>query len=214
MSSFLPHQSLRSDDPCTPAVEAVTPEQDEADRRLRDRARAPQLRALDIERLPDHRERLFRAAYAMCGSRENAEDLVQDTYVRVLQRPRFLRHGDDLGYLLRAMRNTWINSYKQRQRRPRTVEFDESVDFVIDPEADPGVTVTGVQAIYAAVYELSPQLRDTLIAVDILGLSYKQAAHALHTRQGTIMSRLFRARNKVAERLEQAEAYESAERAH
>jgi RNA polymerase sigma-70 factor (ECF subfamily) len=164
------------------------------------------LRQLDFDRLPDHRDRLFRAAYAMCGSRENAEDLVQETYVRVLQRPRFLRRDDDLGYLLRVLRNTWINSYKERQRRPKTVEFDESVDFVVDPDADPSVSVADVQTLYAAVHELSPPLRDTLIAVDVLGLSYKQAAQALHVRQGTIMSRLFRARNTMAERLEQAGA--------
>jgi RNA polymerase sigma-70 factor (ECF subfamily) len=142
----------------------------------------------------------------MCGSRENAEDLVQETYLRVLQRPRFLRRDDDLGYLLRVMRNTWINSYKERLRRPSTVELDESVHFVIDPGADPSVSVTDVQTLYAAVHELSPPLRDTLIAVDVLGLSYKQAAQALHVRQGTIMSRLFRARNKLAERLDRADS--------
>src|SRR5690242_7671890 len=78
------------------------------------------LRPLDVQRLPDHRERLFRAAYALCRSREDAEDLVQDTFVRVLRRPRFLRRDDDLGYLLRVLRNTWINSYKARLRRPKT----------------------------------------------------------------------------------------------
>jgi RNA polymerase sigma-70 factor (ECF subfamily) len=160
------------------------------------------LRQLDAERLPDHQDRLFRAAYALCGSRDEAEDLVQDTYVRVLQRPRFLRRDDDLGYLLRVLRNTWINAYKARRSRPVTVEFDESTDFVIDPGADPGVTVTDIQTIYAALNELSDPLRETLVAVDVLGLSYRQAAHALRVRPGTIMSRLFRARNSVAEHLE------------
>jgi RNA polymerase sigma-70 factor (ECF subfamily) len=46
---------------------------------------------LDCERLPDHFARLFRAACALCGSRQDAEDLVQETYARVLQRPRWLR---------------------------------------------------------------------------------------------------------------------------
>src|ERR1700761_5880335 len=163
-------------------------------------------RRLDPDSLGSHLERLYRAAYGLCGSRPDAEDLVQETYLRVLRRPRFLRRDDDLGYLLRVMRNVWINSYKERMRRPRTVEFDESIDFVIDPGADPSVTVADVQTLYAAVYELSPPRRDTLIAVDILGLSYKQAAQALHVRQGTIMSRLFRGRNKVAERLDDADA--------
>jgi RNA polymerase sigma-70 factor (ECF subfamily) len=160
-------------------------------------------RQLDVQRLPDHRDRLFRAAYAMCGRREDAEDLVQDTYLRVLKQPRFLRRDDDLGYLLRVLRNTWINTYKARARRPATVQFDESTDFVVDPSADPWVTVGEVRTVFAAVYQLSDPLRETLVAVDVVGLSYRQAARALDVPQGTIMSRLYRARNQVAERLEQ-----------
>src|SRR3989442_9621032 len=59
-------------------------------------------RALDPGRLGDHIDRLYRAAWALCGSREDAEDLVQETFVRVLARPRFLRKEDDVGYLLGA----------------------------------------------------------------------------------------------------------------
>jgi RNA polymerase sigma-70 factor, ECF subfamily len=60
-------------------------------------------RQLDPEALGDHIDRLYRAARALCGSREEAEDLVQETFVRVLRKPRMLRSRDDLGYLL--MRN-------------------------------------------------------------------------------------------------------------
>src|SRR5436189_4326332 len=56
-------------------------------------------RQLDPTRLGDHLDRLYRAAWALCGSREDAEDLVQETYARVLSRPRLLRREDDLGYL-------------------------------------------------------------------------------------------------------------------
>ena len=66
-------------------------------------------RTLDPARLGDHLDRLYRAAWALCGSREEAEDLVQETYARVLARPRLLRREDDLGYLLRALRNTFLN---------------------------------------------------------------------------------------------------------
>ena len=162
-------------------------------------------RELDARRLPDHRDRLFRAACAMCASREDAEDLVQETYSRVLRRPRFLSHDDDLSYLMKVLRNTWINSYRARQRRPQTVLLDESVHYIADPGGDPGVTVPEIRGIYELVYELSEPLRDTLIAVDILGLSYKQAAKALGTREGTVMSRLHRARSAVAEELRRAE---------
>jgi len=52
-------------------------------------------RPLDPTVLPDHVDRLYRAAWASCGSREDAEDLVQDTYARVLAKPRLLRREDD-----------------------------------------------------------------------------------------------------------------------
>src|ERR1700761_4840779 len=67
-------------------------------------------RRLDPELLGSHLERLYRAAYGLCGSRQDAEDLVQDTYERVLRRPRFVRRDGDLAYLLKVMRNTWISS--------------------------------------------------------------------------------------------------------
>ena len=76
-------------------------------------------RTLDPARLGDHLDRLYRAAWALCGSREEAEDLVQETYARVLARPRLLRNEDDLGYLLRALRNTFLNQKRTESRRLR-----------------------------------------------------------------------------------------------
>src|SRR3954447_13010146 len=77
------------------------------------------LRQLDPEHLGDHFDRLFRAAWAMCGSREDAEDLVQDTYARVLGKRRFMRGEDDLGYLLRVLRNTHVSRLRAANRRLR-----------------------------------------------------------------------------------------------
>ena len=73
-------------------------------------------RTLDPARLGDHLDRLYRAAWALCGSREDAEDLVQETYARVLARPRLLRNDDDLGYLLRALRNTFLTQKRTESR--------------------------------------------------------------------------------------------------
>ena len=74
---------------------------------------------LDPERLGDHLDRLYRAAWALCGSREDAEDLVQETYARVLRRPRMLRRDEDLAYLLRVLRNTFLNTRRTASRRPQ-----------------------------------------------------------------------------------------------
>src|SRR2546421_7862247 len=67
---------------------------------------ASQGRQLDPEALGDHIDRLYRAARSMCDSSQDAEDLVQETFARVLKKPRKLRSGNDLPYLLTVLRNT------------------------------------------------------------------------------------------------------------
>src|SRR5690242_21016891 len=99
-------------------------------------------RRLDERRLGEHLDRLYRAAWALCGSREDAEDLVQETYARVLAKPRFLRSEDDLGYLLRTLRNTFLNQKRTEGRRLRTAPLPEEIDVVADPHAtDPAAAL-------------------------------------------------------------------------
>jgi RNA polymerase sigma-70 factor (ECF subfamily) len=159
-------------------------------------------RTLDPARLGDHLDRLYRAAWALCGSREDAEDLVQDTYTRVLARPRLLRHEDDLGYLLRALRNTFLSTKRSESRRLRPGPLPEQLDLVADPRAREPQAALEAGELYAAVSALPADFRDVLVAVDVVGLSYKEAAKALHTREGTVMSRLYRARQQVVRRVE------------
>src|SRR3954466_15406763 len=82
-------------------------------------------RELDPAHLADHVDRLYRAAWALGGSPEDAEDLGQDTYTRVLARPRWLRGEDDLGYLLRVLRNTHVSRLRPGGRRPVGGPFAE-----------------------------------------------------------------------------------------
>jgi RNA polymerase sigma-70 factor (ECF subfamily) len=155
----------------------------------------PEQRRLEPESLANHVGRLYRAAYALCGSAADAEDLVQDTFERVLRRPRFLGNRDnDLAYLLRVMRNTWISSV--RARRPRTVALEpDEFAAVANTPVDPAVAdVVETGAVYTALSRLSVALREAVAAVDIVGLSYREAAWALGCEVGTIMSRLHRAR--------------------
>jgi RNA polymerase sigma-70 factor (ECF subfamily) len=159
--------------------------------------------ALDPERLGDHLDRLYRAAWALSGSREDAEDLVQETYARVLARPRLLRNEDDLGYLLRALRNTFLNERRTRSRRLRPAAPDQ-LDLVADPQGAPAGGRARGRELYAAIAALPDDFRDVLVAVDITGLSYKEAARSLRIREGTVMSRLFRARQQVVRQIDGA----------
>jgi RNA polymerase sigma-70 factor, ECF subfamily len=155
------------------------------------------VRRLEPARLPDHLDRLFRSALALSGSPHDAEDLVQETYARVLRKPRMLRHEDDGAYLLRALRNVWIN-WRQSAHARRSVPLEpERLEFVTDPGADPQGQALDARETFAAVAQLSEPLRETIVAVDVMGLSYKEAARALRVRKGTVMSRLHRAREAV-----------------
>src|SRR3954451_9355174 len=80
--------------------------------------------------LGDHVDRLYRAAWALCGSREDAEDLVQDTFARVLAKPRLIRNDDDLGYLLRVLRNTIGTPSRANPRGPATTPMSEQFEPV------------------------------------------------------------------------------------
>jgi RNA polymerase sigma-70 factor (ECF subfamily) len=155
------------------------------------------VRRLEPARLPDHLDRLFRSALALSGSPHDAEDLVQETYARVLGKPRMLHHEDDGAYLLRALRNVWINQRQSAHARRSIPLEPERLEFVTDPGADPQEQALDARECFAAVAQLSEPLREAIVAVDVMGLSYKEAARALRIRKGTVMSRLHRAREAV-----------------
>jgi RNA polymerase sigma-70 factor (ECF subfamily) len=163
--------------------------------------RAP--RRLDPDRAVEHLPRLYRAARAWTRSREEAEDLVQETYARVLARPRLLREDDELGYLLRALRNTLISQRRTESRRPVTTELVEGTALGTRESDDPA-EVAMTRRVFDAIAELPEEFRDALVAVDLAGLSYPEAARALDIREGTLTSRLFRARDRVARKLNEA----------
>jgi RNA polymerase sigma-70 factor (ECF subfamily) len=160
----------------------------------------PSERLLDPDRLGDYLDRLYRAAWALCGGREEAEDLVQETYVRVLARPRFLRSDDDLGYLLRVLRNTFI-SQRRRPTPPVTDVGDDQLERLPDPAAGAPQDVLEAHLVYGAIAQLPSDFREAIVWVDVAGLSYREAARALRVREGTLTSRLFRARRQVAQAL-------------
>jgi RNA polymerase sigma-70 factor (ECF subfamily) len=161
-------------------------------------------RVLDPATLGDHFDRLFRAAWALCGSREDAEDLVQDTYARVLARPRIVRNHDDLGYLMRALRNTFISKRRAAAGRPQPAGVEPEAINLPDPRTGTQPPAAAeAHEVFAAISALPGNQRDALVAIDVAGLSYTEAAKALRAREGTITSRLYRARNQVAKALSQ-----------
>jgi RNA polymerase sigma-70 factor, ECF subfamily len=159
------------------------------------------MRILDPQSLGQHVDRLYRAAWGLCGSREDADDLVQETFARVLSRPRVLRGDDELYYLMRVLRNTFLTGRRTASRRPVTVAtLDDVVAADPKPIGRPEQALE-IQEVYATIAQLPEDFRMALVAVDVLGLSYREAARALNVREATITTRLFRARKQVIRRL-------------
>jgi RNA polymerase sigma-70 factor (ECF subfamily) len=155
-------------------------------------------RQLDPEALGDHIDRLYRAARSLSGSREEAEDLVQETFARVLRKPRLIRNEDDIGYLLRVLRNTYVSTRRTQARRPQTTALPDDLELVEDPKSvAPGARLEH-EHVYAAIADLPDDFRDAIVAIDVVGLSYREAAKALRVREATVTTRLHRARQRVA----------------
>ena len=157
----------------------------------------PPLRELDPSTLSDHIEALYRMARRLCESHEDAEDLVQDTLARVLGRPRLLRSDDDRGYLISVLRNTRVMCYRAAGRRPKTVPL---LDSHCDGLVSRAPAFDG-RELMAAISTAPKVYRDAVVAVDVVGLSYRQAARHLRTREATITTRLHRGRRHVVQAL-------------
>jgi RNA polymerase sigma-70 factor (ECF subfamily) len=165
-------------------------------------ARVGARRRLDPQRLGAYIDRLYRAAWAMTGSREDADDLVQETYTRVLARPRLLHSDDDLGYLLCALRNTYRAQLRSQGRRPRTAPLVEERDPVEERTSVEPHAALEARDVFRMIASLPEDFRDVVTAIDVVGLSYEETAHALGIPAGTVMSRLYRGRRRVVSLVE------------
>src|SRR5215218_9648114 len=156
---------------------------------------------LDADSALRHIDRLQAAALAICGNRADAEDLVQETYLTLLRRPRRLTGGPELAYLMAMLRNRHIDERRSAARR-LTVTLEEAAEPADPRDGLRPDRVSEQREVLAAVHALASPFRETVVAVDVLGLSYKEAAEALGTPVGTVMSRLARGRERVVRSLE------------
>jgi RNA polymerase sigma-70 factor (ECF subfamily) len=143
--------------------------------------------------------RLHATARRLAGSREDAEDLVQDTLLAVLGHPREIA-VPAAPYLLTALHNTWVSEYRRRGAWPRLAPLEEADAEPSASSPDPAARALDHCAL-AKVGALPPRMRDVVLAVDVCGLTYRQAATALGVPTGTIMSRLCRGRRRLASTL-------------
>jgi RNA polymerase sigma-70 factor (ECF subfamily) len=156
----------------------------------------PSPKTLDPQSAAAHLPRLRRFARSLCGSSQLAEDLTQETYVRVLARPRRVHEDSEFPYLARTLRNVFLDHWRSEQRKPPVGLLDQDLPSA-RAHADPELAAyTG--DVVEAVAGLPQEFRDVVVAIDVAGLSYLEASGTLRIPIGTVMSRLHRARGRLA----------------
>ena len=144
--------------------------------------------------------------YAMVLTRNHAEaeDLVQETFVRAIQAMGRLQTGSNVrGWLFTIMRNVWLNLLRKSRNGPQLVEIGDG-DGVGSSVAEPSknshdlyVSKVEAQEVRAAIQELSVEFREIIVLREYEELSYQEIASVLDCPVGTVMSRLGRARAKL-----------------
>jgi RNA polymerase sigma-70 factor (ECF subfamily) len=157
---------------------------------------------------------LYRTALRMTRSEAEAEDLVQETYIRAFRFRQQFTPGTNLkAWLFRILTNTFINQYRRKAARPETTELDDVEESILyrhmrdvspgsaspDPEAEL-IDSTLSSEVKDALEALPEKFRTTLL-LDVEGFSYKEIAEMLDIPIGTVMSRLHRGRKFLQKRL-------------
>ncbi len=146
--------------------------------------------------------RLRRFACGLTHDPPLADDLVQTACVKALERWHQWQPGTSLAsWMFRIVQTTWIDDYRSRQRRPEDTVLDDMPDAVGEDGRDLVERRSELRAVRQAIAALPDEQRAVLMLVTVDGLSYQEAAQALNIPLGTVMSRLSRARIRLADQL-------------
>jgi len=173
-------------------------------------ALAERQRRFEEEALP-FLDGMFGAAMRLTRNPSDAEDLLQETFLRAFNAYDSFEPGTNLkAWLYRILMNTYISSYRKQKRSPQTVSSDEVEDFslyrqiISDGGRTPETQVLDSipdDEVKRALEELPEQFRNAVMLADVEGFSYKEIADITETSIGTVMSRLHRGRKALQKAL-------------
>ncbi|WP_048761027.1 RNA polymerase sigma factor SigE [Corynebacterium vitaeruminis] len=154
-----------------------------------------------------HADSVYGLAYRLTGNQQDAEDLTQETFMRVFRSLKSYRPGTFEGWLHRITTNLFLDMVRHRQvirmealpenydRVPGTLKTPEQAvdDAMLDPDLE------------IALAELQPDYRAVVVLCDVVGLTYEEIASTLGLKMGTVRSRIHRARSSLRATLERLE---------
>ncbi|WOC13158.1 hypothetical protein MP11Mi_22550 [Gordonia sp. MP11Mi] len=158
-------------------------------------------------------DQLYGGALRMTRNPADAEDLVQETYVKAFSAFSSFREGTNLkAWMYRILTNTYINSYRKKQRQPAQYPTEEITDWQLAATAEhtsTGLRSAEIEALDAlpdqeikdALAQLPEDFRMAVYYADVEGLPYKEIAEIMDTPIGTVMSRLHRGRRQLRDLL-------------
>ncbi|MEJ5928409.1 sigma-70 family RNA polymerase sigma factor [Corynebacterium sp. H128] len=158
-------------------------------------------------------DQLYGGALRLTRNPADAEDLVQETYIKAFKAFEGFKQGTNLkAWLYRIMTNTYINSYRKAQREPSQLPTEEITDYQLystSSHQSAGLDSAEVQALKSlpdtdiaeAMNALTDEYRMVVYYADVEGLPYKEVAEILNIPIGTVMSRLHRGRKQLREAL-------------
>lgn len=174
----------------------------------------PQERSRDFENLVmEHLDMLYAVALRLTRNTADAQDLTQNTVVKALRfHDKFQKGTYIKAWLLTILRNTFINEYRRKARRPTFVELtgaEPAAETAPDPEVNYEPSTDSPSELMEllddevknAVESLPDDFRQAVIMADLEDMSYKEIADAMACPLGTVMSRLYRGRKLLRERL-------------
>ena len=152
----------------------------------------------------EHVDGLYGYAFVLTRNHSEAEDLVQETYIRAVGAMKRLRTDSNVkGWMFTILRNIWRNRLRSRRTAPEIVSIDgdeSGAVIVMEPSKDPLASyISSIESdqIRKAIQQLPLDFREIILLREFEELSYLEIAKILDCQVGTVMSRLSRARSKL-----------------
>ncbi|MFE0028702.1 RNA polymerase sigma factor SigE [Amycolatopsis sp. NPDC059021] len=156
----------------------------------------------------EHADRVYRLAYRLTGNTHDAEDLTQETFIRVFRSLASYKPGTFEGWLHRITTNLFLDMARRRSR-VRMEGLPEDTDRIVGDDPSPEQVYSNTHLdpdLQAALDELPPEFRAAVVLCDVEGLSYEEIGATLGVKLGTVRSRIHRGRQALRASLERRRA--------